>query len=712
MVPPRPSRKTPRLSGTSSPPKAAPREEVGFRRSRNDVDDLPSSFRCPLSGALLRDPVRTSDGHVFERRAIEDWFGDGNIKSPLTGLVLEDLILTPHGALQAAILTYLAHCEDPEMFNEDCPLIEEETIQEQPEEDQELEDIISGLQSQLSLANQDLAEEAHPAAAPRLQDDVVFARKVVLVATGSRDELSIHNDDDQSPLGQADSAGDPGELLPTPVSARLASPSSISGSKQDLHRDGGLLRVGHGLASSSASLQLAKNRSRCQVSTLSQSKARLKRDSRSPSPEALDQDDPVLQKSGPRHSSARSLNVPVPIPGRTRATPRRPVPALGSHSNGVSRPVPAVGSNSNGVSRNGVVSARERVSNLQSRARPGSPSGIAQGPASGRRVQVTASSRGPRASCGLLGAGRSRGSPEGSGHPSRRTSTTAATPPAPQGPVEQAPASATVGRASGRDAAYGLGEQNAGSAPEEVAKRADVAVDEAGRTLLMHAAREGDVSKVQRLLEQNYAVDATDACRCTALMYAATYGQADVARCLVRQLANVDAASQDCWTPLIAAAYNGHLRMAQLLLAEKASIDSSDERGWTSLMHVAFNGNNDTLRCLLDHRAKVEAQDADGRTALVYAAFNGHLENVKCLLARAEKVTLQSDPDQGDGPPGLALLFAASHGHVEVVRSLLEASAASKQTRQTALKLANENGHHAVVELLVRRSALDSLHLS
>jgi len=707
MVPPRPSRKTPRLS---DPPIAARRD--GFLRSaRNSVDTLPSSFRCALSGSVLRDPVRTCDGHVYERAAIEDWLKNGHTISPVTGIVLENTVLTTHKALQAAILAYMAACEDPEIFN-DCNV--EETIQEQPDED-ELVDLFTGLQSQLTLANQDLAEEPHTAVAEMIQDRVDKAKKVVLVATGSDHTSAYPNGEDLSPLGQ-ESTCDPGELLPsTPVSARLAAPG-MSASMQDLHLDSGL---GSGHSSSSASLQLAKSRSRRETDTLlSRSRAQYAsgnsqlKDSRSPSPE-------MNQDAG--KSVRRSKITTSPISGRTKATPRRP-----PGSNGVERPP-----GSNGVERNGVVSAREGGT-IQNRTRVRSPgaSGTASassGPrkassmstftrdagsaASLRRDQVTVPSSAKGQQRGPSGPGaRSRG--DGSGPPSRRNSA-APTPPLPQGPVERAAAiDSVISRGTrGNNEADGIRPDASAYPAKEVANTAAAQTDEAGRTPLMHAAREGDLLKVEALVKRNAAVDSADACRCTALMYAATYGQSDAARFLITHRADVDAASQDCWTPLIAAAYNGHLHMAQLLLSKKASIDSADERGWTSLMHVAFNGNNDTLRCLLYHRANVEAEDAEGRTAVVYAAFNGHLENVKCLLARADKVTLRSDPARGDGPSGLALLFAASHGHVEVVRGLLEASAASQQTRQDALKFANSGGHHAVVELLVRRSAFDqSMH--
>ena len=173
--------------------------------------------------------------------------------------------------------------------------------------------------------------------------------------------------------------------------------------------------------------------------------------------------------------------------------------------------------------------------------------------------------------------------------------------------------------------------------------------DEAGRTPLMHAARQGDVHKALELLRE-CPVDDTDSCRCTALMYAATYGHVSIAEALVDREADVNAQSHDKWTPLIAAVYNGHMHMADFLVSKGADIEFADERGWTALMHVAFNGRLDILRSLLQYGARVERQDREGRSALVYAAFRNHADTVKCLL------------DAGAGAEGaatLALMFAA-----------------------------------------------------
>ncbi|CAE7908315.1 ANKRD50 [Symbiodinium necroappetens] len=226
--------------------------------------------------------------------------------------------------------------------------------------------------------------------------------------------------------------------------------------------------------------------------------------------------------------------------------------------------------------------------------------------------------------------------------------------------------------------------------PMAVLRRVEFTTDEAGRTDLMHAARDGDLVRASTLLCAGLPVDATDSCKCTALMYATTYGHVALARLLIEQGANVNALSHDRWTPLIAAVYNGHLPVAKYLLSKGANIECADDRGWTALMHVGFNGKVDILQCLLEHHADTERKDNEGRTALVYAAFSGHLQSVKLLLAATKR------SDGADGPCSLALMFAADKGHMDVARTILDTTFVSVRARASALELANLHGHHEV----------------
>lgn len=62
----------------------------------------PPQFLCPITGELMVDPVTTSDGHTFERVAIERWLV-GHDTSPMTGSKLEHKQLAPAIALRQLI---------------------------------------------------------------------------------------------------------------------------------------------------------------------------------------------------------------------------------------------------------------------------------------------------------------------------------------------------------------------------------------------------------------------------------------------------------------------------------------------------------------------------------------------------------------------------------------------------------------------------------
>lgn len=74
------------------------------------VDRLELSFLCPITMRPLVDPVRTSDGHVYERYAILQWL-EQHDTSPLTGARLEGKELTPDEDLRRATEQQLKHLD-------------------------------------------------------------------------------------------------------------------------------------------------------------------------------------------------------------------------------------------------------------------------------------------------------------------------------------------------------------------------------------------------------------------------------------------------------------------------------------------------------------------------------------------------------------------------------------------------------------------------
>lgn len=69
-----------------------------------DLTDI-GSFICPITRSIFYNPVITSDGHTYERYAIEEWFKYNNT-SPNTNKKLDNLVLIPNIVLRQSIIEY------------------------------------------------------------------------------------------------------------------------------------------------------------------------------------------------------------------------------------------------------------------------------------------------------------------------------------------------------------------------------------------------------------------------------------------------------------------------------------------------------------------------------------------------------------------------------------------------------------------------------
>ena len=70
------------------------------------VEGAPPQFFCPITLAVMSDPVITADGQTYERHAIEKWLL-GNATSPLTGKALPHFELAPNVVLRSLIEDFI-----------------------------------------------------------------------------------------------------------------------------------------------------------------------------------------------------------------------------------------------------------------------------------------------------------------------------------------------------------------------------------------------------------------------------------------------------------------------------------------------------------------------------------------------------------------------------------------------------------------------------
>jgi ankyrin repeat protein len=187
--------------------------------------------------------------------------------------------------------------------------------------------------------------------------------------------------------------------------------------------------------------------------------------------------------------------------------------------------------------------------------------------------------------------------------------------------------------------------------------------------------------------------------------FAAYFGLTDILKLLV-ETGNVDVDLKDSGgrTPLSWAAENGHEAVARLLLEYKAEIDMQDEDGGTPLWWASRGGHEATVKLLLEYKAKINIKDEYGRTPLLWAAYEDEAV-VKLLLENKAEINTQDE----DGRTPLSL--AAENGHEAVVKLLVETGNIDVDSKDsegwTPLFWAAAKGHEAVVKLLVETGNID-----
>jgi ankyrin repeat protein len=151
------------------------------------------------------------------------------------------------------------------------------------------------------------------------------------------------------------------------------------------------------------------------------------------------------------------------------------------------------------------------------------------------------------------------------------------------------------------------------------------------RTLLMLAARNGDISRMAKLLRLDHVpIDAKDARGRTALYYAAKAGSLEATMFLLDHGAQL----RQCNCVLHAALEGGHEAVAFAVLAAGAlsnvPIDAKDNEGRTALYYAAKAGLLEAVTILLQHGADVRQN-----VSILHAALEGGHEAVALDLLAA-----------------------------------------------------------------------------
>ena len=143
-----------------------------------------------------------------------------------------------------------------------------------------------------------------------------------------------------------------------------------------------------------------------------------------------------------------------------------------------------------------------------------------------------------------------------------------------------------------------------------------------GTTLLMTAARNGNLAMVDALLKHRANHLIRNKFGDTALMLATLNGRLDV----VKRLADLGGAQEnrDGWAPLHYAAFGGNVAVARYLLDKGASVNMRAPNSQTALMLAAGAGHLEMVKFLIDAEGDMKLEDRQGKTAQQIAEARGH----------------------------------------------------------------------------------------
>lgn len=229
-------------------------------------------------------------------------------------------------------------------------------------------------------------------------------------------------------------------------------------------------------------------------------------------------------------------------------------------------------------------------------------------------------------------------------------------------------------------------------------------------TLLLEAAKEGNIAEVARLIDIGIDVNHVyGPWRDTAFLVGVEVQHAD-GGIVTRANLNASPSRKDCATALQLAAGTGSLDLVKMLLDAGADINAPGPGtgGLTALQVAAGAGLLDMVKLLLNAGADVNAPGSNigGRTALRVATGTGSLEMVKILLDAGADPNARGSQIGGRTP----LQVAAGARSLDMVQLLLNAGAnvnarALYLGGRTALRVAAGAGSLEMVKLLLNAGA-------
>ena len=143
---------------------------------------------------------------------------------------------------------------------------------------------------------------------------------------------------------------------------------------------------------------------------------------------------------------------------------------------------------------------------------------------------------------------------------------------------------------------------------------------------ILAAANDNDTATVVDLLKRGMDVNTSDRAGSTLLMIAARTGNLQLLQTLLANRANGAELNTSGWTTLHYAVFGGATDVLALVIAKGGKLDARAPNGQTALMLAVKHGKLELVRQLIDADADMDVADFEGVTAIKLARKLGHEE--------------------------------------------------------------------------------------
>jgi len=186
-----------------------------------------------------------------------------------------------------------------------------------------------------------------------------------------------------------------------------------------------------------------------------------------------------------------------------------------------------------------------------------------------------------------------------------------------------------------------------------------------GETVLMWAARKGDIDLFKQVMEKNPDVNVRSKNGASALLFAPQGKNPEIVKILLDHNAEVNIKGHNGITPLLVAAQNGNPKIVKMLIEHGADVHAKTDFGESALESAMTSRHIEVVRQLLSAGINVTEPLKTGWYPLHVTATAGNKELVELLLAHG------ADPHT---PIGIIkpLHSAISHGHNDVAGLLMQ----------------------------------------